>query len=31
MSKTTVNVPLLHVTIRRDANTISPVTVPPTS
>ncbi len=29
MSKTTVNVPLLHVTIRRDANTITPVTVPP--
>jgi hypothetical protein len=29
MSKTTVNVPLVHVTIRRDANTITPVTVPP--
>ncbi len=27
MSKT--NVPLLNVTIRRDANTITPVTVPP--
>jgi hypothetical protein len=29
MSKTTVNVPLVHVTIRRDANTITPITVPP--
>lgn len=28
MSKT-INVPLLSVTIRRDANTITPVTVPP--
>lgn len=29
MSNTNVNIPLISVTIRRDANTITPVTVPP--